>query len=337
MVSRTARVRRLLAASACGALAVGLAGLPASPASASVLFQFGADGDATTNVECPLSSGDDSVKSTTGLLTHGTKHRAIALDATFTATGDATDQVHATGQYAGDVAVTKTGSHLASVTVSGHGSVSVDRSKKPAVSDCDVNAVVSVGVEMEFTEGKKGWLYLERSTVSHPGAVDVAVEPASTKTPVFFELYQGGSSHTSARGFVKPGDYDATLAVGLTAGNVDVFKSPPRSRLSIVFHKAGSALRGTKGTGKAYVELPGSVSCGSHRATLRWRPSAGKVASAAIFVNGKKRAAVSTPLGGQKIVLKHLSPRADVTITAKLLLKGGGRAAASRSYVPCRG
>jgi hypothetical protein len=127
------------------------------------------------------------------------------------------------------------------------------------------------------------------------------------------------------------------MALGLTAGNFIVLKGAQRTTLSMVFHKAGSALTATKGSGKSYVEFPGSVSCGSHKATLRWKPSASKVAAGAFFVNGSKKASDSSPRGGEKIVLKHLKPKADVKITAKLKLKGGGSATASRAYVPCKG
>ena len=36
-------------------------------------------------------------------------------------------------------------------------------------------------------------------------------------------------------------------------------------------------------------------------------------------------------------MLKHLKAKADLEITAKLRLKSGGTATATRQYVPCQG
>ena len=56
----------------------------------------------------------------------------------------------------------------------------------------------------------------------------------------------------------------------------------------------------------------------------------------AFFVNGAKKGSDGNPVSGHKVVLRHLSKTADLKITAKLALKGGGSAQATRSYVPCK-
>ena len=191
---------------------------------------------------------------------------------------------------------------------------------------------------IEFTEGRAGWLYVHRQTVPKAGLALAVVADAATGNNVVLDAFQGNASDSLSRGFVAPGTYQSEIIVGLSAGNLPpiFLKGAQKSSIAIQFYKAGSALTNTQGSGKSYVEFPRSVSCGSHKATLRWKPSASKVAAGAFFVNGKKKASDSTPRGGEKIVLKHLKARADVKITAKLKLDNGGSATATRSYVPCK-
>ena len=337
----SSRTRRALAAAASGSLAAGLAWLPADPAAAGpgvpTVPQLQATASAGVSSDCALSSGHPSAGSTIATVKRGTKSRSVDLHASFAATLDSTDTVKASGHYEGSLTVKKNGKHLARTLLTGTGSVSV-HSSKGKNSVCDASASVQAGGIVPFSEGSAGWLYVQRSTVSKPGLAQLVVFGNTLSgTPTVFELYSGGASKASSRGFVKAGDHIAIMEIGLVAGGQSAgLKAAPHSSMSIVFHKRGSALGGAQGAGKSYVELPGSVSCGRHKATLHWRPSASKVASAAIFVNGKKKATASTPLGGQKVVLKHLNARADIKITAKLALKGGARALVSRSYVPCK-
>jgi len=257
------------------------------------------------------------------------------MDATFTATGDSTDTVHATGHISGTVAVSKKGPNLGKAVVTGSGAVALHNSKGTNTV-CDPNATVSSNMEMLFSEGAKGWLYVQRSTAFKAGASEVIVQTSSNKA-VVFELYQGGPSHSSTRAFVKPGSFSAAMAVGVTAGQSIILKSQPRNFVSMVFHKAGSALTGTKGAGRSFVAFPGSIRCGAHRATLRWKSGAGHVAAGSFSVNGKHKASDGSPKAGERIVLKHLRSKADLKITAKLRLKSGGTATATRQYVPCQG
>lgn len=332
------RTRRALALSATGVLAAGLAWLPAGPASATVAALFGAGGHAQTGSSCTLTSGDANPTDNTPLFSAGTKSRSVNLDATFTNTADPTDVVHASGHYSGSTTVEKKRGNLSSVVLSGRGSVSIDSAQGSSTA-CDPSAYVAVATQLQFDETSPGWLYVQRSTVDKPGLAEtIFAKNTLTGAPVIFELYQGGRSNASTRGFLEPGTYAGGIAVGLTAGNQIVLeKTQPRSSASVVFHRAGSALRGTRGPGRAYVSFPSSVSCATHRATLRWRSSAGKVASGSFYVNGKKKASVSRPRSGRKIVLRHLRSSADIVLSTKLHLDNGSSASAKRRYVPCRG
>ena len=332
--------RRVLAATAATGMAAALAWLPAGPASAAVAATYGVVGQASTSGSCTLTSSPGSDSPTSGIshFSSGTKKHSVNLDASFANTGDATDTVNMVGHYTSSMNIVRKGGNLASMTMKGSGNVSIDASKGSATA-CVPEALVAGETQpFQFTETSPGWLYVSRHTVSKSGLAATVVQDADGNA-VLLDIVQGNASNGLARGFTKPGAFSSLVLVGLAAGNVPpiIGKAAQQSSVVLTFHKAGSALAGTKGTGKKFVEFPSSVSCGSKKATLRWTSSAGKVASGAFFVNGNKKASDSTPRGGDKIVLSHLSPKADIKITAQLKLKAGGSATASRSYVPCKG
>jgi hypothetical protein len=338
---RSISPRRALALSASVGLATALAWLPAGPASAAVSATFGVVGQATTNAgTCTLTSsaGSDSPVSGISNFSSGTKSHSVSLDASFVASGDPTDTVNMIGNYSSSMSIVKNGGNLASMTMNGAGSVSVEAAKGSATTCAPEALVAGETTPFTFTETSPGWFYVARHTVPKNGLAAVVVQDAGGNA-VLLDIVQGNASDGVLRGFARPGSFSSVALVGLAAGNVPpiIFKGTPKSSVALTFHRAGSALAATKGTGKRYVEFPGAVSCGAHTATLRWTSSANKVDSGAFFVNGAKKASDNTPRGGDKIVLKHLSSTADIKITAKLALKAGGSATASRSYVPCKG
>jgi hypothetical protein len=336
---RSRSVRRTVAVTASVGVAAALTWLPAAPASAAVAAQYGAQGTASTSSSCTLSTGagSDSPSSPLSTFHHGTRKHSVNLDAGFTNTGDSSDTVEMIGHYSSSMTLGRKHGDLTKVLLSGNGKVSIQSSKGNATA-CEPQAAVDAVALGGFTEGRPGWLLVDRQTVPKQGIALALVENTSTDNTVVFDLWQGRASHTTGRGFVKPGSYSFEIAVGLTAGNFPpiLLKRAPKSTIAMVFHKAGSALS-SSGSGKKYVEFPSSVSCGSHKATLRWKSSAGQVDSGSFLVNGKQKKSDGTPKPGEKIVLKHLSSTADLKITAKLKLKGGGSATASRTYLPCKG
>lgn len=328
---------RLLALSACGVLASALAWLPAQSSSAAVSAQFSALGRADTSSACPLTAGVDDPESHGAHLASGKKKRSVKLDATFTNTGDPTDIVRMTGRYTGTLAVTKKAGDLTRARMQGSGNVAID-ADLGGRTKCAPAAMVDTHATLQFTEHRRGWLYAERTTGDRWGLSELTVQNTDTSEPVIFDVFQGRESHATSRGFVAPGSYAGLMAVGLAAGDQGItLKASPRSSLNLVFHRSGSALSATAGSGKRYVQLPSSVSCSKHRATLRWKVRAGDVAKGVFYVNGKKQVTDSTPRGGERIVLSHLKRTADVEVTARLGLAAGGKAKATRSYVPCQG
>jgi hypothetical protein len=323
-------------------LAAGLAWLPAGPAAAvTIPSQYAVQGSSDADSDCSVTAGSSSATNGPKNLHHGRAKGAVNLATTWTNDLDSSDITSVTGHYGGSTHVVKHNGTFKAATLTGSGQVTVSRALGSS-SLCDVSATLLNLVEFQSSQ-PTGWYYVTRNT-SKSSVVELAVLKASSQSPVFFELYQGGHNTVTQRAFVGRGSYITALVAGIQGGKVQVAlknggsvsRSGLSNNLSATFHKAGSALGGTKGAGASYVEFPGSVSCGSHRATLRWKPSASHVAAGAFFVNGNKKAADSTPQGGEKIVLKHLSPKADLKITAKLQLEGGGSAVATRSYVPCK-
>jgi hypothetical protein len=335
---RSTSLRRACAATASVGLAAGLAWLPAGPASAVVQTELRLQGVADVDTStCPLSSGGDQ-SVTTPVFTHGKRTRSVNFSATFTNTGDSADTVQASGHYRATWAVAKQGRDLHKASVTGSGSVSLDVAKGKNTACGEPSAAAEGGGLLQFTEHHDGWFYVERTTPAVQGIAASQVVNAATNAPVQFDIFQGGESHAVSRGFSKAGGFNAQIVVGVTAGNGGVpLKRAPHSSVSMVFYRSGSALTGTKGAGKSYVAFPGSVSCGAHKATLRWKSKAGHVAAGSFLVNGKKKASDGSPKGGEKIVLRHLRSTADITVTAQLQLENGGSATATRSYVPCKG
>jgi hypothetical protein len=262
----------------------------------------------------------------------------VTLDASFAASGDPTDTVNMTGHYSASMSIVKKGGNLSNMTMKGAGSVAIDAAKGSATTCAPEALVAGETSPFTFTETSPGWFYVIRHTVAKSGLAAVIVEDANSNA-VVLDVVQGNASDGVLRGFAKPGSFSSVALVGLAAGNVPpiIGKATPQSSVALKFLKAGSALAATKGDGKKYVEFPATVACGAHSATLRWKSSANKVDSGSFFVNGAKKATDNTPRGGDKIVLKHLNPKADIKISAKLALKAGGSATASRSYVPCKG
>ena len=70
------------------------------------------------------------------------------------------------------------------------------------------------------------------------------------------------------------------------------------------------------------------------------RPSAnfckaGKAASATFYVNGKKRATVSSPRPGTAVILRGVGATSETTVRAVVKPRTGKAVSVSRSYLAC--
>jgi hypothetical protein len=346
------RARRIVATAASVSLVAALAWLPSGAAFATVQNTFFAVADGNSSYtgagvfDCPLTAGVDNPQSAPATFSAGTESRSVNLNQTFTSTANSADATTVVGHYKGSLSVSKSGGDLTGFTMSGSGSATITKALGNA-SQCRTGAVLGVESQTSFTESKPGWLYVTRDTGKSAETLFVAANQ-TTMEAVLFEIYFGNASKATARGFLTPGTYIIPeWLVAMIAGDGGIAKSAAGggtaersslgSRMTGKFYAAGSAFSRTKGAAARFVRFPGSISCSHHTAKLTWTGHAGQVAGGSFFVNGKKKATVSSPRAGHSVVLRHLSKTADNTITAKLSLVGGGKASASRVYVPCRG
>jgi hypothetical protein len=348
---RSSSLRRAVAATACTGVAVALAWIPAGSAQAAVQSAFIASvsTDATYTGagtgDCNLLTGTAQNQSAESDFSGGTRHASTSTSATFVNSNDATDKVHVKASSSSTITVRKSGQDMSSFALSATGKVTIKNDLANA-SACRGGGEGLGQALVSFTEHKAGWFYLTRDTAKNSISTFVVANNDLGEL-VTLDFWEGDESHATSRAFLAPGSYQiAETQVGLAVGNGGIFaKSAGADRRSAKvsaalharFVKAGSAVAAAKGAGTSYVAFPGSVTCGQHQATLRWKSSAGHVLSGAFLVNGTKKASDSSPRSGEKIVLKHLSSTADLKITAKLRLKGGGKATATRTYASCQG
>lgn len=335
-----ARISRGLALASCGVLVTGLA-FVAGPASALPHVQvYIAQGTSSAAAGCTVTSG--SANSTVGPknLHNGSAKGGVNLITTWTNGSDSSDIVSVNGHYSGTGHLTKKSGAFKSASITGSGSVSI--AKAISTSTCDVDAQLLNAVEFTSTQ-PAGWYYITRST-SKGSLVEMVVSKSATLVrPALFVAYQGGANTVTERAFVSSGQYVTLLAAGIEAGDFPILlnkhgsvqRGSLRNTVTASFHKAGSSFSGASGAGVKFVRFPSSISCSGHKATLTWKASASQVASSTFFVNGKKKASVSSPKGGRRVVLKHLSATTDNTISVNLSLKSGGKSTATDLFVPC--
>ena len=332
------RSTRVLALSACGALVSALAWLPAGPALAlGPTDALQLQGNVNFSTSGPTCTEVGTEPSQTTPFTNGSASDTATMDTTVTntdaVTPDPGDHTHVTGNISATTKLKKHNGSMTSFNLTGTGAVSVNAAEGSA-SQCNVTAQMTAASTALFSEAKSGWIYVTRSQAKNMVSEMVIESPSGTP---YIDIFGGPKSTNTERVFVTPGQYLAVSAFVVSSTPIFFLKSTPSATLGGAFLAAGSALGGAKGNGVKYVKFPGSISCSHHSARLTWSRKAGQVASGSFFVNGQKKASASTPKAGHSVVLRHLSKTADNKITAKLSLKGGGHASASRVYVPCKG
>ncbi len=330
---------RAIAVTASAGLVGVLAMLPSGSAFALVSGSFEAAGSAsssgTSGNTCTVVAGSSSSSSPTKAVVGGKVQASTNLNATFQSNTDTNDVTTVSGHYTGVVNAVKSHGDLSRLTLTGTGTVSIQRAEGSA-SHCRTTADVAAEIEpLTFSESHAGWFLVHRGGTAKSQIVELEVENAATSNGIV-EIYEGGASSADGRGFAVPGTYNALAVVGAVSAGV-LLKTANQTSASLAFFRAGAAPAAVSGSGKQFVRFPASVSCSSHSARLTWTSKAGRVAGGSFSVNGSKKASVSNPHGGGHVTLHHLSATADNKIVAHLSLKGGGHATAARAYLPCKG
>jgi hypothetical protein len=340
------RSSRAFALASSGALVAGLALLPAGPASAAPqVSEYIGQASSSADSSC-TATGSTFVSSGPKMLHHGHAKGGVNLAASWTSGTNTSDITTVSGHYSGSAHVVKKGAAFSTASVTGSGHLNITRALGKS-STCDASVQLLNAVEV-ISKQPAGWYYVTRNTTKSSLTETIVIPGVGlgTTPPVIFEAYQGGANTVTQRAFVPKGTYLTALISGLEGGDFKILTASSKNgstvtrgsktnTMSAVFRNAGSALKGAKGSATHFVKFPATVSCSHHSATLTWSGSASKVASSAFYVNGKKKASVSNPNAGHRVVLSHLGATADNTITAKLSLTGGGTATAKALYVPC--
>jgi hypothetical protein len=227
-------VRRSLAVLASTGLGAALAFIPSGSALAAVQGQYVASAQAEATFigngggTCTLSSGDDSVETNPVAFTHGTKHRSVDLDATFTNSLDPSDQVRVKGHGDSTLTLKKRHKDLSAFDLTFGGSVKI--SHTIIGSQCRGSGDVLASTEVIFTEHKKGVLTLTRSTKKPGSVLTFVLFNVDTDRAVVIDAFEGSHSHNTAHVTLKPGKYGiAETEVGIEAGSSVVLKNAART------------------------------------------------------------------------------------------------------------
>jgi hypothetical protein len=317
-----------------------LAMLPSGSAFATVTGSFQTAGSSSSSPistnTCTLVAGAAEGMSPVKAVVGGKVTTATNLNATYESSADSSDLTTVTGHYQGVLKVAKSQGDLSSMSLTGIGDVSVHRAEGNA-SLCRTQAILGSEIQpLSFTESHNGWLVYHRIGTAKNQVAELEVANSDVTSGLIIDIYQGGPSSADGRAFATAGSYMGVALVASVVNQV-ALKSVPRMSVSLAFYKTGAAPSATSGSGKKFVRFPASVSCGGHSARLSFTGKIGHVAGGSFFVNGHKKRSVSNPHAGGHVTLHHLSSKADTTITAKLSLKGGGHASATRTYLPCQG
>ena len=211
-------------------------GMPLA-ANAAVHAQFAAAGQAdadytgpTIGGTCDLTSapGTDNVQSSTSTFTHGTRHHAVNLDATFASSDNAADTVRVRGHVSSDLTVRRKHKDLTSFDFAAGGSVKITHALSG--SNCAGSGSVFGEMAMAFTEHHKGYFYLTRST-KKPGSLSafVLINLKNGKV-VTLDVFEGSRSHQTSRALLKPGHYGVQLSeIGISAGGGGILLKSPEA------------------------------------------------------------------------------------------------------------
>ncbi len=326
------RHRRSIALVTAGALGALLALLPSGAAQASIAGEVVAQSGTSLNA-APCTRSGTIPPGSHAPYANGTAVTSTSLAVRYTANADSTDTVDLTGSLVVEGDVAQRGGGLHSFSVNAKSTLEVDQSKGAASLCAAVSGALQGGTTFDVATTHNSWLYLTRNQPKD--FFSQALIQSSDGTTPLYDLYAGPRSKQTIRVFLPTGSYEIGVALVQGTPNEIFTRSLQSSSMSGLVRTAGAALGPARGSATPYVGFPASVSCPHHSATLSWSAQAGHVASAVFKVNGARSVSVSHPQAGAKVTLKHLRASADATVTAALLMKGGAKTSATRTYLAC--
>jgi hypothetical protein len=228
-------VRRSFAIVASTGVGAALALIPSGSALANVQGQYALSGNADSSVvgsggnTCDLTSGDDSPSSSPVAFTHGTKHRSIDLNATFTNSLNSSDKVKVKGHADSALTLKKKGSDLNVFDMTIGGSVKI--SHTVTGSGCSGSGQLIAQTQVDFTEHKKGTFTLTRDTKKPNSFSEFVLFDLKRQKVVTLDVFEGDHSHASSRAVIKPGKYEIAMTeLGILSNNSSFLKTQALSR-----------------------------------------------------------------------------------------------------------
>lgn len=202
------RSAAILASAGIGAA---LALVPAGSALAGVQGQLVGEGEASADFTgsgggtCDLSSGDDNVTTSPVAFSHGTKHRTVNLNATFTNSLDSSDQVQVKGHAESSMTLKKQHQDLRVFDMTTGGHITINHTVTG--SQCKGAGALVVLTQVNFTEKKKGTFTLTRDTKKPNSLAEFVLVDLNRDQVVALDAFEGDHSHASSRATLKPGKY----------------------------------------------------------------------------------------------------------------------------------
>ncbi|WP_134740400.1 hypothetical protein [Nocardioides sp. 503] len=296
-----------------------------------VQTSFGTTGGAA----CTLTT-DTSDSYETAFAAGAARSGSFSSTATAEDSGDAADDTALAAKASGRVQALEAGGSLRSLTLSASLSASMVAAQGLATS-CDSSASTLVGTQTIFTLARPGWLTL-RGSVSRSTEAELQLSSAASQQGAF-AMSVGLKYDQTRRFFLAAGTYQVLGTFELEVESPQVAGDPTSAAgagsMSLTFTAAGDAVAATAGSGRSLLSLDGALSCGARSVAGAFVGKAGRVRSAAFFVNGRRAKVVRAPHRGDDVVLRGLSPVADTTVTAVLTMRKGRPKTVTRSYVSC--
>ncbi|WP_395690165.1 hypothetical protein [Nocardioides sp.] len=335
--SETSSVRRkAVVVAAALAAGVGLT-LVAAPAQAATALSGTAGAFVGTNNAggtCSNAGGDDA-QSTTAFSSNGAvRTRSVASSGTITDSGDAGDVTTWSASAKMTLRAGQTSS-TSSLSVSAALKARVT-SAQGSMTGCDPSASAGAQVIGVLSLAHAGWVQID-ATVPRGAQFVAAVIPLSDSLPVQTVQYSAAVYHS--RLWFDSGQYVVQVVAQVeadtdpaTVGSTAVNGTLTASLKAL---PGGAATGAAAGPGRAYVALPGGVGCVDGTVAVPFTGKAGKAASATFYVNGKKRATVSSPRPGTAVILRGVGATSETTVRAVVKPRTGKAVSVSRSYLAC--
>jgi hypothetical protein len=215
--------------------AAALALLP-SAAHASVHSVYGAQGNAdatyvgpTSGGTCTLTSGLDSVTTTPTTFSHGTRNKSVSINATFTSSDSASDQVQVKGHLNSTLTIKRSHRDLKSFHLQTGGKLTTAHTVSGSACQGSGSLLAGSSTGTTFTEHKKGKITLTRTTKKANTVAEFVLINMKSNKLIHLEVVEGSAPGTStATAKIKPGTYEMAGVGGIFTGAQSILKSPQR-------------------------------------------------------------------------------------------------------------